>query len=126
MKTYKESNQTMDKNHSDSLFYLDADGLFAYVNDCCCMETGYNRNELIANSLNNIGDISGYQNYISLFKLCMNGHIGVLKILIQRKDGTAYPAEINITQENHGSRMLLRCNMHCTVMLRGNDAYYDA
>jgi PAS domain S-box-containing protein len=100
--------------HSDSLFYLDTNARFAYVNECCCKDMGYSREELIAKALDELGVLTDSRNFQSMFRLCMDGRTCRLEMAVRRKDGSMFPAEISITQAPCGNRMLLRCDLHNT------------
>ena len=63
-------NLVEDSNQGHGLFYLDTDGLFAYINECCCRDIGYAREELIAHALDKLGVMTDCQNFMSMFKLC--------------------------------------------------------
>jgi PAS domain S-box-containing protein len=100
--------------HTNSLFYLDTNGQFAYVNEYCCTNMGYAKAELIAKAMDDIGVLTDCQNFKSMFKLCMDEKICHLNTTVRRKDGSTFPAEISAMLAPHGSRMLLRCDLHST------------
>jgi PAS domain S-box-containing protein len=99
-------------NHSHCLFYLDINGQLAYLNDYCCVDMGYAREELIAQAVGELGVLTDCQNIMSMFKLSMRGNTGRFDTTVQRKDGATFLAKIIITLTPYGRRLLLRCDLY--------------
>lgn len=98
-------------NHDHGLFYLDTGGRLAYINECCCGDIGYARDELVAHVLDELGVITDCQCFMSMFKPFMRGTTRRFETVVRRKDGMTFPAGINITPTQYGHRMLLRCEL---------------
>jgi len=105
-------NPVWDDNHSHCLFYLDTNGQFAYINEYCCRNLGYSREELLAQTVDKLGVLTDCHIFMSMFKQCMRGKASRFETTVRRKDGATFPAEINITHAPLGRRMLLRCDLH--------------
>jgi len=105
-------NPAGNNDHSHCLFYLDTNGQFAYINEFCCRDIGYAREELIAHAPDEVGMMTDCQNFMSMFKLCMRGKTSRFETTVRRKNGATFPAEISITHAPYGRRMLLRCDLH--------------
>jgi PAS domain S-box-containing protein len=101
---------TTANNHC--LFFLDTDGQFAYLNESCCMDLGYAREELIAQAVNELGMLADCQDLKSMFNLCILGKTNLIETTVRRKDGATFPAKIDITHVLYGRRMLFRCDLH--------------
>ena len=108
------SNLAENGNYANCLFYLDTNGRCAYVNEYCCRYMGYAREEFIARTLNELGVLTDFKSFKSMFNLCMHGKTRQFETIIRRKDGTTFPAEINISQASFGHRLLLRCDLYGT------------
>ena len=98
-------------NHSHCLFYIDTSGQLAYLNEYCCIDMGYAREELIAQAVDELGVLADCQSLMSMFKLSMRDKTSRVNTIVQRKDGAKFPAKIVITFTPYGRRMLLRCDL---------------
>jgi len=104
-------NPVDDGNQNHCLFYLDTNGLCAYISDHCCRMMGYAREELIAHTLDELGVLKICQCSLTLFELCMHAQTSRVEAIVRCKDGATYPAEICIMRAPLGRRMLIRCEL---------------
>lgn len=93
------------------VFYLDARGLMAYVNDYCCRDLGYDREELIAHAVTDTNMLPDRHRLSAMLEQCIHGKAKRFETTVQRKDGSRFPAEISMENAPYGNRMLLRCDL---------------
>lgn len=97
------------------LFYIDAKGVVAYVNEYCCNDLGYAREELIAHTVTELEVLTDSPGFMCMLRQRMGGKSSRFETIVRRKDGSTFPAEICITYAPYGNRMLLRCDL-CDVV----------
>ena len=95
----------------DPLFYLDGNGRVAYADERCCSSLGYARDELVAHAMADL-DVINPDQFMTLIRLHLRSQASRFESVVRRKDGTTFPVEINITDESHGNRMLMKCELH--------------
>jgi PAS domain S-box-containing protein len=93
----------MDRSN-DSIFVVDAaTARFLYVNDTACSSLRYGREELLNMRVTDVEEhLPGSADWKNADELKKKGH-AVFDTVLRRKDGTVYPAEVNIkfvTQHN--------------------------
>lgn len=94
------------------VFYIDTCGLMAYVNDYCCRDLGYAREELIARSVTDTDMLpEDAQRFACMLAECLCGKEKRFEATVQRKDGSKFPAKINMERAPYGNRILLRCDL---------------
>lgn len=96
----------------DFLFYLDVNGRLAYVSDNWCIDTGYTREELISKSLDALGIAADRLTFLSLFRQYMNSKRGNQEVVVTRKNGSRFTADIGLSEVLIGHRVMLRCELH--------------
>ena len=99
-------------SHGDCLFFLDANGQLAYVNNDFCVDLGYTRDELIAQHLDELGVLLNIQKFKTILMSTKNDKTSHCETFVRCKNGKTFPAELNVTHTPHGCRMLLRCDLH--------------
>ena len=80
--------------HVDSMFWLDTDNRFVYVNDAALRSLGYRREELIGRSLSDVSLKATYQGVNAVWEQLRATGTYTTESIHRRKDGTEFPVEI--------------------------------
>ena len=83
-------------NSFDSIFWLDKDAHFTYVNEQACRSLGYTREELLAMDLWRIDTVFSKEAWDRNWKDYASGNLKgkLFETIHRRKDGTTFPAEV--------------------------------
>lgn len=96
------------ENAPDAFFVYNDEGKFLDVNRVACDQLGYDREELLASSIFDIGEQSTEPEQVQLIWPSLETGEGcTIRSVHVRKDGTKFPVEINITGlMDKGSRQM--------------------
>ncbi|MGA2053654.1 MAG: PAS domain S-box protein, partial [Opitutales bacterium] len=83
--------------HFDGAYWLDANNRFVYVNDSACKALGYDREELLGQSVALIAPKVTPQNLEEVWKRLREAGFFTRESVHRRKDGSEYPVEIVAT-----------------------------
>ncbi len=89
---------------SEAVFITDPDGRFVFVNDAACASLGYSREELLELSVMDIDPNYGEAEWAANWSKLKKTDSFILETVHQRKDGTTFPVEMNISLFAHGGR----------------------
>ena len=89
---------------SESIYWIDSEGRFTYVNDAACRELGYSREELLRLAVKDIDPIFRAEAWPALWaKLREQGWLK-LESLHRGKDGAVFPVEIEANYLEFGGK----------------------
>lgn len=80
----------------DSIYWMDAGGRFAYVNDSACRSTGYSRDELLSMSVHDLDPNYPAEMWPQMWERIIRTGWRQFESVHRRKDGSLFPVEINV------------------------------
>ncbi|MCB0967310.1 MAG: PAS domain S-box protein [Ilumatobacter sp.] len=82
---------------TEAFCMLDTTGVILDVNDEFCLQSGYDRDEMIGRSTTDLASVEGLEHLIELSLEVLEQGSGRSETLLRRKDGTDWPVEISAT-----------------------------
>jgi len=92
---------------ADTLFLMDADGHFVYVNQAACRSLGYTADQFRGLRVPDVDPLHQDAQYQMLFQRAQGESIPTFETTHRRADGTAFPVEVSVTRLDVGGRSLL-------------------
>ena len=90
--------------HPDAAYWMDSDARFFYVNDTACKAVGYEREELIGQSLSLIDTSATPEDMAAIWAELPHDHAYFGEVVHRRKDGSELPVEITATRVQFGGK----------------------
>jgi PAS domain S-box-containing protein len=88
--------------HPDAAYWMESDARFFYVNDTACKAVGYEREELIGQSLSLIDTSATPEEMEAIWAELPHDHAYFGEAVHRRKDGSELPVEITATRVQFG------------------------
>lgn len=89
--------QTLVETAPDAIFLLDKTGKFIHANKAACESVGYSYDEIIGKNASFIEKMQTPSKLKSIWKQAHNNKMHRIEGLQQRKDGSLFPVEINLS-----------------------------
>ncbi len=86
----------------DNIYWIDAEGRIAYVNDSACVSTGYSREELLSMKGHDIDQDHPAEAWPGIWADVVKKGSDQFGSTHRRKDGSVFPVEINISYLSYG------------------------
>ena len=92
---------------ADTLFLMDADGHFVYVNQAACRSLGYTADQFRGLRVPDVDPLHQDAQYQALFQRAQGEAMPAFQTTHRRADGTTFPVEVSVTRLDLGGRSLL-------------------
>ncbi len=86
----------------DNVYWIDAAGRIAYVNDSACASMGFSRDELLSMTIYDIDLDRPAETWPQMWAYIIERDSDQFESLYRRKDGSAFPVEISISYLSYG------------------------
>jgi two-component system, cell cycle sensor histidine kinase and response regulator CckA len=81
----------------DSIYWMDAGGRIAYVNDSACRSTGYSRDELLSMTIHDLDPNYPAEIWPRIWEDIVRLGSEQFESMHRRKDGSLFPVELNVS-----------------------------